>query len=169
MRALFFFPLHGSHRSEKVKGLIFTIHWLGTHGDLRSEATENGKNEVGHLPAVPVFQEDTLRLLFEGCCARYEQQGKSQYSPRALTFPDISRSKSQHCMSPKMRIWVMFLKGHRSFLTANSSEAATQFCLSCLNHPSLLTLQLVLPLSIMHLILSFPLTVETCTGIKFRQ
>lgn len=65
----FLFPPTGSHRSEKVKGLIFTIHWLDTHGDLRSEATENEENEVRHLPAVSVFQEDTLRLLFEGCWA----------------------------------------------------------------------------------------------------
>lgn len=82
MRALFFFPLHGSHRSKEVKGLIFTIRWLYIHGDLHSEATAKEESEVEHhLPAGLVFEEDTPRLLTKGCwVVSYEQQGERQHS-----------------------------------------------------------------------------------------
>lgn len=66
MKALLFF-LHQSRRSEKVKDLIFTIHWLYTNGDLHSEATKTEENEVHHLAAVLVMQKDILELIFDGC------------------------------------------------------------------------------------------------------
>lgn len=55
MRALLFF-LHQSHRSEKVKDLIFTIHGL-TQMEIHTQKPQKQENEVHHLPAVLVVQK----------------------------------------------------------------------------------------------------------------
>lgn len=62
-----FIFLYLSHRSEKVKDLIFTIHWLYTNRDPLSEATKTEENEVHHLIVVLLTWKDMLALIFDGC------------------------------------------------------------------------------------------------------
>lgn len=66
MKSPFIF-LYQSHRSEKVKDLVFTIHWLYTNRDPLSEATKTEENEVHHLIVVLLVWKHLLEFIFDGC------------------------------------------------------------------------------------------------------